>query len=60
MRENMVFVYKTFQTASPLKVYNKLTPKIMYADREGLYQSSSMNCEISNFGFFAIFFCVPY
>ncbi len=31
--------------------------KIMHTPGEGLYQSCSKNCEISNFGFLAIFFC---
>ncbi len=30
--------------------------KIMHTPEEGLYQSCSKNCEISNFGFLAIFF----
>ncbi len=30
--------------------------KIIHNHREGLYQSCSKNCEISNFGFLAIFF----
>ncbi len=31
-------------------------PKIMHTPGEGLYQSCSKNCEISNFGFLAFFF----
>ncbi len=30
--------------------------KIMHTPGEGLYQSCSKNCEISNFGFLPIFF----
>ncbi len=30
--------------------------KIMHTSRKGLYQSCSQNCEISNFGFFPIYF----
>ncbi len=48
---------KIFQTASPLKVHMRFTPKtIMPTLRKGLYQSCPRNCEMSTFGFFFSFF----
>ncbi len=32
------------------------SPKFMHTPRKGVYQTCIKNCEISNFGFLAIFF----
>ncbi len=41
----------------PLKVHILFTPKkIMRIPREGIYQSCSKNCEMSNFEFLPFFF----